>query len=81
MPGNRRLNCCLGRFLITDLANHHHVRVEAQHTTQPIIKPLASRRINRDLRNAGNGIFYWVFQCNHFTIRRIERIENAVQSR
>jgi hypothetical protein len=80
MPGQRRLNRDLGGFQISDLADHHHIWVLAQHGTQNFGEAQPDLRLDLDLIDAVELLFDRVLDRRNFTVRRVEFQQRCVKA-
>ena len=71
MPGQRRFNGNLGRFLVADLAHHDDVRVGPQEGSQGLGKSPVNLGIHLDLTQIGLRYFDRILSSPDLALRRV----------
>ena len=80
MAGDGGLNGSFSSVAVTNLTNHHDVRIKTENRAEAVGKGTAISRINWDLRNSRDAVLDWVLKCDDFAISSIKCVNHGVES-
>lgn len=74
MTSNGSLDGGLCSVGIANLANHDNIRVETKNAAETFGEGTTVVGVDRNLRNATNAVFNWIFKCDDFTLGGIQGV-------
>ncbi len=81
VAGQRGLNGDLGRFPVSHLANHHDIRIMAQHTPERARERQPDGRVDLRLADAPDFVFDRILDRDDLTLAGVEPAQASIQRR